>query len=369
MKEKKENKKIEKSKRHGFWVRLSVGSEKDYFVESLSMLISSGMNVVSALEVIKREVRSKIMKKVINEFQGDIEAGVPLWDSMNRSGIFSEYVISLVRVGEKIGGLPENLILISNNQQKENIFKSRMRSAAMYPMIVFLLGFVIATGIAWFILPRLATVFAQLDIQLPWATKILISFGEFLGEYGNVFIPSFLIFVIIVFFFVFVFKKTRHVGQAIILSLPGIRRLMQEMELSRFGFILGSVLEAGLTIVDSLESLSRSTTIRRYQKLYVFLRKNVEEGESFQQIFEKYPKSEKLIPASIQQMIITGEQSGNLPEVLQKIGRIFEDKTEITTKNLTVILEPVLLVIVWLGVIFVALAIILPIYSLIGGLS
>jgi type IV pilus assembly protein PilC len=364
---KKQKKK--KTKKHGFLTRISIGSEKDYFVENLAMLISSGMNISSALSVLKKEMKTKAMKSVITGFQEDIESGSALWESMKNSGVFSDYVISLVRVGEKIGGLPENLVLISENQQKEGIFKSRMRSAMMYPILVFVLGFIIASGIAWFILPRLATVFSQLNIELPWITKMLISFGEFLGEYGAIFIPGAVVVILIVFFFVFYFSKTKFIGQWIVFSLPGIGRLMQELELSRFGFILGSVMSAGLSIVDSIDSLSRTTEVRRYHRLYLFLKKNVEEGKTFQQSFEAYSGCEKLIPASIQQMIIAGEQSGNLPKTLQKIGNIFEAKTEITTKNLTTLLEPILLIVVWLGVVFVSLAVILPIYSLLGGIS
>lgn len=361
--------KNKKRKKRGFLTKISVGSEKDYFVENLAMLISSGMNVLNALEVIKREVKTKAMKRVISGFKEDVESGFSLWESMDNSGIFSDYVISLVRVGERIGGLPENLVLIAENQQKENIFKSRIRSAMMYPSIVFGFGFVIATGIAWFILPRLASVFSQLNMDLPWVTRMLIIFGEFLGEYGSVVIPVAIVVVFLVIFFVFIFSKTKFVGQWVVFSLPGVGRLMQELELSRLGFILGSVLSAGLTIVDSLDSLSKTTEVRRYRKLYIFLKKDINEGRSFQESFELYKNVDKMIPPSIQQMIIAGEQSGNLPDTLGKIGRIFEAKTEITTKNLATLLEPVLLIIVWVGVVFVALAIILPIYSLIGGLS
>ena len=99
------------------------------------------------------------------------------------------------------------------------------------------------------------------------------------------------------------------------------------------------------------------------------IEKSIEQGNSFESSFKLYKDTNKLIPIPIQQIIITSERSGKLPEVLMNLGQTFEEKLQTTTKNLIVILEPVLLIIIWLGVLFVALSVILPIYSLIGGLN
>ena len=110
-------------------------------------------------------------------------------------------------------------------------------------------------------------------------------------------------------------------------------------------------------------------TFRVYQDIYSKLREAVEEGRSIKKSFLLYPEVNILLPLPIQQMIVAAEQSGHLADTLKTIGDIYEEKTETTTKNISVLLEPLLLVIVWLGVVAVALAVILPIYSLIGGLN
>jgi type II secretory pathway component PulF len=131
------------------------------------------------------------------------------------------------------------------------------------------------------------------------------------------------------------------------------------------GYVLGSLLEAGMPIVSALNSLSGVASFHQYKKFYIYLKGSIEEGNSFQKSFEDYKKVDKLIPHSFRQIIIAGERSGNLSKVLYRMGEVFEEKTENITKNLATILEPIFLIIVWLGVVFVSLAVISPIYNLV----
>jgi len=346
-----------------------LGEEKEYFIENLSLLIASGMNVGAGLESLAVEVRSFRMKRAVEGISSDIGAGEPLWRALDKSRIFNHSIISLIKIGEESGRLTENLRLISRQQQKERVFRSRVRSAMMYPIIVLFLTVVVGAGIAWFILPRLSIVFGELDIPLPWITRGLIFSGAFLGKYGSVVMPIFLLALATLIYVVFFRKKSKHLGQALLIRFPGVKRLIREVEIARLGYLLGTLLQAGLPVLAALDSLADSTVFRVYQDIYSKLREAVEEGRSIKKSFLLYPEVNILLPLPIQQMIVAAEQSGHLADTLKTIGDIYEEKTETTTKNISVLLEPLLLVIVWLGVVAVALAVILPIYSLIGGLN
>lgn len=348
---------------------MGLGKEKDAFVENLAMLFSSGMDIYFALESLKNETHSQAMKSVIEQLQEEISNGSPMWRAFQNVGFFPDHVISLIKIGEESGRLPENLLVISAQQQKERIFRSKIRSAMMYPVFVLVLSVVIALGISWFILPKLAMVFSQLKMELPFLTRILIWFGNFIQLHGMIFIPSVGILFALIIFFTFIFSKTKFIGQAIILHLPGVNNLIKEVEIGRFGFMLGTLLDAGVPVLNALQSIEQSSTVRAYSKLYQFIGECVADGNSFQKSFGLYKKSKKLIPSHIQNMLFASERSGNLPKTLLNIGAIYEEKTDTTTKNLAVILEPILLVVVWLGVVGIALAVIMPIYSLIGGLN
>ena len=140
--------------------------------------------------------------------------------------------------------------------------------------------------------------------------------------------------------------------------MPIINRLMQEVEIARFTYILGTLLSAGLPIMDAMHSVCEATTLPFYRKLYLFLRESISEGNSFQKAFTQRKNISKFIPHVLQQVIVAGEKSGNLASSLLKVANVYEEKTDITAKNLTVLLEPLMLIIIWMGVMTVALAVI-----------
>ncbi|MFA6548008.1 MAG: type II secretion system F family protein [Candidatus Magasanikbacteria bacterium] len=343
--------------------------ESVYFVENLSMLLASGMDIIEALTAIKAEVKSTKLINIIDELVENINSGFSLWQALEKTKLLPPHIISLIKIGEDSGRLHESLAVVVIQQSKSRSFKSKIRAAMMYPVFVMGVAMTVGIGIAWFILPKLSTVFSQLNLKLPLVTRLLMSFGGFLSRYGSVVVPSFIVGVIIFFYFLFFYQKTKFIGQAILFSIPGIKNLIREVELARFGYIMGTLLEAGLPVTEALNSLKESGTLRAYGKIYVQLKEGVEEGKSFEECFRANKHIRKLIPTTIQSLIAVGERSGRLGKIFLNISENYESKTELTTKNLSVILEPLLLVIVWLGVVAVAMAVILPIYSLVGGLN
>ncbi len=333
-------------------------------MENLSLFLSSGTGVAASLGSLLDEISSSQGKKLVQTILDEIDSGSALWQALDKTHVFPRRAISLIRVGEKSGRLSENLQTVVVQQQKEKLFRARVSSAMFYPALVFGVTIVVGLGISWFLLPRLAQVFKSLNVDLPLLTRIFIGFGEFLNHYGLIVVP-----VAIVVLAGGVFLFFRFWGDLILPFVPGLGQLIKEIELSRFGSILGSLLESGLPISDALDSLEESTLIRPYRRFYSYLGQNIKEGSSFRKSFSSYPKSANLFPLPVRHILSSAEQSGRLPETLLNIGRSYEVRVDDTAKNLTVVLEPILLVIVWLGVLLVALAVILPIYGLIGGLS
>lgn len=346
-----------------------MGEEKEYFIENLAVMVSSGITINSSLEAIGRETRTRRMRRAIAQIKESLESGSSFWKAVEKSKLLPAQAISLIRIGEESGRFVENLKVIALQQKKDRVFRSKIYSAMMYPVFVLVLSLIIGLGISWFILPKLAVVFASLNVELPLITKILIEIGNFLNIYGNIAVPSFAFFLLIVVIIFFVIPKTKFIGEFFLLKTPGIKGLLKEAELGRTGYIVGTLLNAGLPVVKTLAAIENASTFYFYRKLYKFIRENIEEGNSFQKSFELYKKTDRLIPPHVQQMIVSAEQSGHLPEVFLNIGEDFEAKSDLTSKNLTIILEPVLLIIVWLGVSFIALAVILPIYSLLGSIN
>lgn len=351
--------------------RLSANSnkEKEYFVENLVMLTSSGMDIVSALDIILVDIRTPSLKKTLTSLKESIVRGEPIYRALDNTHLFKPHVISLIYLGEQSGNLFQNLNVISIQQKKERAFQSKIRSALMYPAFILAIAGIVGISVAWFILPNLASIFSQLKLDLPLITRVLIAVGLFLKSYGWVVIPLGIVAFCGCVYIVFFLKKTRWLGQKIMFGFPGVGSLIRQIELARMGYIVGTLLKAGVPLTDTLQSLRDTAAFYAYQRFYDYLHTTIERGHTFKKSFAEFHGASALIPGPIQQMVAAGEQSGRLADTFLRIGELFEEKTEDGSKNLSVILEPVLLLIVWVSVVSIALAVILPIYSLIGGLN
>lgn len=343
--------------------------DREYFTENITLLLKSAVPIGDALESLSRTTKNRSMKQALAQMSRDIDAGYSLADAMDRAGIVSHQTLALARLGEASGHLIQNLEIAAQQEEKQHMFRSKVRSALLYPAFVLTLTFVIGLGVAWFLLPRLAETFSQLQVQLPAISQILINFGVFLKNYGAIVVPIVVGAVFLLGLIIFTAPKTKVIGQRLLLSIPGVGRLMREIEISQFGYLLGTLLQAGLSVTQSVQLLASASSLRSYQRFYEFLAKALDDGHSFKEVFSMRPESSKLLPPAVQQMVIAGESSGSLPEVLLTTGRTYEQKSDITTNNLEVIIEPVLLVFVSVGVLLVAVAVLIPIYSLVGGLG
>jgi type IV pilus assembly protein PilC len=343
--------------------------DREYFTSNLALLIKANVSVGEALDALKETARSRQLKGALTHMQNDIDEGLPLWEALERSRIVSAQTLTLVKLGEQSGNLVENLHIAAIQEEKQRIFRAKVRSALIYPVFVISLTVFVGLGVAWFLLPRLADTFSQLRVDLPLVSQIMINFGTFLQQNGVWAVPAALAVMALIIYIIFAAPRTKAAGQWLLFHMPGIAKLLHEIEIARFGYLFGTLLKAGLSVTESLRLMTRATTARQYQKFYTQLGKAFDEGWSFADSTAKMPRREQPIPPSVRQMIIAGERSGSLPETLQNIGTIYEEKANISTQNLQSVLEPILLVVVWLGVMGVAVAIIMPIYSLVGGLG
>lgn len=341
---------------------------KEYFVENLSMLIASGVSIGEALETVATEMPSKRVKKAVIDMAAKVDEGSMFWKSLEESGILSVSAVALIKAGEESGRLAENLKVVAEQIHKNNVMTAKVRSALLYPAFLLTLLVLVGSGIGLFLLPKLAEIFNGLDVQLNLLTRLLINFGLFWSKWGFVLTGLAFVMIFILAMGVSYNRTLRSWAEVVLFKLPGLSQLMYQSEISRFGFILGTLLDAGLPAVEALDSLSDSMATKRYRDATKIMRDSIEEGNTFATTFDRI-KDKKAFPGPIRQLIISAEKSGNLSETLVKLSKIYEDKADITSRNLETLLEPVILVLIAIGVLFVALAVILPIYSLIGGID
>lgn len=363
------------AKRPGALARLSaglsnfgLGKEKNNFIENLAILLNSGLSVIDAIRTIAMEVRVKPMKKILQKIIDDVESGIALWRAMDNQNFFSPYALALIRIGEEAGSLSKNMEYLSAQQEKSHALKSKVKSAMIYPSIVLVMTLTITLGLAWFVLPQLVGVLISLNAELPFVTRIVIAVANYFRDNGKVAVP--LVFGAL--FFVFLVCKytgLRGPAQMFVFKIPGIGTMAKSATIAQFGVILGSLLRAGVPLVESIKSMAEVTDTVAYKKFYFRLADEIEVGESFSNAFTKLKESKKLIPISVQQLVITGERSGKIADMLMRIADIYEKKAEEAAQRLPVVLEPMLLLFMGGLVGTIAYAIIVPIYSVVGNVG
>jgi len=343
--------------------------EREYFAENLGLLLKSSVPIGEALQSIGEATHSKAMIKALAQINSDVDAGYSLADAIERSGIMSDQTLALLRLGEHSGRLVENLQLAAAQEEKRHIFQANIRSALLYPTFVLSITLVVGLGVAWFLLPHLNETFSQLHVKLPLLSRVMIGIGVFLRDYGSMVVPVVALGLAIIGYVLFKAPKTKWMGRRLLFFVPGVGRLLREVEIAQFGYLLGTLLDAGLPVTEAFILLTDASSSRQYQRLYRYLRGSLDNGYSMREALLRNKKYARLLPSSVQQMVIAGERSGALSDVLKTVGRTYEAKADITTENLETIMEPILLLVVAGGVLIVAIAVLVPIYSLLGGLN
>ncbi|MEI8229598.1 MAG: type II secretion system F family protein [Candidatus Peregrinibacteria bacterium] len=347
---------------------MGMGKLRSLFIENVAMMIIAGLPLVDALQAQLLETRSKPMKEIIRAITTAVESGSPLWRAMDDQNFFSPYELSLIRIGEEGGNLARNMQYLAEQQEKDRALKAKVQMAMIYPSVVFVMIFVLVMGLGLFVLPNLVGVLISLNVPLPLATRVVIAISKIFEAHG-ILIVSLTLSAVVFFFLLAKFTRFRSVSQWLVYHIPGVGTLAREATIAQFGVIVGGLLRAGVPLVDTLSSLVNVTDIVAYRRFYAEVYEHILAGDSFSKTFVAIKRTSSLLPISVQQLIMTGERSGSLADVLMKIAEIHDRKAQETAEKLPTILEPILLLSIGGIVATIAFAIIIPIYSVVGSLG
>lgn len=352
-----------------FTTEIGSGGFKKYFFESLATMLASGIDIRTILKDLKAETKNKGDLALITRMQVAIENGTPIWRVAKDEKLVAEHYLALIRIGEMSGSLPENLDTIVTQIDRDRDFQNKLRSASLYPSLIGILLFIVVIVLITFVFPKITGVYDSLNIELPTITKVMMAIGDFFSENAAWFIPTIFTTVFLIFYFLFMHPKTKKYGQMLMFKVPAIKSLIQELELARFGYLLNSLLRAGVTFPEALKLLVESTSLYQYKNLYEFIAYYIEKGYSMDVIMEAYPNINKLIPLYPRQLLVNGVKARKLQENALKIGEIYQKKNELTLKDIGTLFEPALLIIIWIGVSIFAISVIMPMYSILGNLT
>lgn len=335
-------------------------------LESLQLTLESGSDLLSSINAIKEDISEQKLKDVLSAITHDLQSGAKLWESVAKYRLLPQRAIEIIKIGEENGLLVDNLKIVISQRKFEAEIKSQVRSAMIYPAIILSIGLFVAIGTVWFILPQITLIYEGLDIQLPLITRVLIYVGGVIQEINILYLITFFIGIALTISLLFKSESSREKIERIAFKLPGIGVLLKDLEISRMGMILGSLLTVGINIDRAILSLKEATPFLIYKKEYQGLHHAILSGSSFKSYYKDSNPRITLPPSTVRQMVDSGERSANLPQVFSYLAEKYRDKVKEKAKNLTIIIEPILLIMMWGVVSIIAISIVLPIYSLIG---
>lgn len=339
--------------------------EKVVLARNLAAMLEAGLTTSRALGVMERQTPSKKMKRVLGSVIADVRRGSTLSQSIAKfPDVFSSLMISMVRAGEESGKLSESLRVVGTQMERASTLSKKIRGALMYPSIVIITMIGIGILMLIYVVPTLTATFAELGTELPATTKAIVAISNFLVENTLVALGLFTAFVAGLIYA----ARTRAGKRALdwlFLKMPVIRNLSMETNSARTARTMSSLLSAGVDVILSI-SITRDVVQNSfYEKVLSEAEEAVTRGEPLSKVFEKYPA---LYPPLISEMIAVGEETGRLSDLLQESAGFYEESVEQKTKDLSTIIEPLLMVVIGAVVGFFALSMIAPIYSLSGSI-
>ncbi|MBL7159122.1 type II secretion system F family protein [Candidatus Microgenomates bacterium] len=341
--------------------------ERLFFTKHLSIMLKSGITLPEALDSLKDEAKSPAFKKILTDVSADVQKGKSLKEALERSlKAFNSLYLSLIKIGERSGNLEKNLEHLSEQLEKEHNFRKKVQSAMLYPILVLSATAFLGGGIGLFILPKLVDFFEGLDVELPITTKILLFIAQIMKDYGMIIIPGFFVLLFLGSLFVRL-KSVKPRWHYFLLRMPIIGAFIKCTQLSSFCRNLGIMLQSGIPITEALQISVDAISNEVFKTDVNKIAQAVEKGKSIESVLTKGKFFE--FPSIVTKMIGVGEKTGRLEENLLYMGIFYEEELDDLSKNLSNVLEPIMLIGIGLVVGFVALAIISPIYELTGSMG
>lgn len=327
----------------------------------LATMIDSGLVLSEALDIlVEQQQKNSKFKLILSDISRDVKSGMDLATSIKKHpDVFPPLYSSLVRSGEQAGNLDIVLNQLATNLEKDREFKARIKGALIYPIMIIIMMVVVVGIMMFFVIPRLISLYTQSNIELPLPTKILIVSSNFMTSYWWLLLIMGVI-TGIVFRRWVATQEGRFKFDNLMLHTPIVGRIVKGSNLTYFTRTFGLLATAGVPILDSLRIIEDVIDNMVYKKAIAQAYIGVERGLTLSNQLE----ASGVFPKIISQMFKVGEETGKVDKVAYKLAEYFESEADNLVKNLTVIIEPVILVMLGIGVAFLVLSIILPIYKL-----
>ncbi|PKN02981.1 hypothetical protein CVU76_03065 [Candidatus Dojkabacteria bacterium HGW-Dojkabacteria-1] len=334
--------------------------DKVVFMRQMATMVSAGLPLTRALEIMEQQVENPAFRKVITQVKASVESGTSLSDSFRQAGeVFDDITLNLIEAGESSGNLDIILTKLAVELEESKKLNDKLRGALIYPVIILVVIVAVVALLMFVLVPSMAEIYSEFGADLPWVTTFLINLSNFTLAYwwALLLIIAILIFGGKAYFDTPTGKRNKD---KVMLKLPIVGNIVTKMQLAQFTRILALLLSSGLSIIRALELTAQSLSNQMFKEVVLESRNDVEKGGS---LAIPVARSE-YFPLIVSSMIAVGEETGELDNVLNKVAEYYKDEVDVATSNMSTTLEPVFLIVMGLVIAFIALAVYMPMFQL-----
>jgi len=335
--------------------------EKILFARNLGAMLGAGLALSRALSVIDRQTKNVRLRNAVSEIESAVRRGETLHDGLAKfPHIFSKLMVAMVRAGEEGGDLSGSLLVISEQMERSSELKKKIRGALIYPCIILAAIFGIGTLMMIEVVPTLSNTFKEMHATLPFSTQVVIGISDFLVHY-TAWAFGLVVFVVTSIIFAARTRQGKRVIDVSLAHAPLIGGLVREVNAARTSRTLASLLSSGVDVISALEIVSEVIQNSLFRDIVKEAEKAVSNGQALSSAFIRH---DDLYPAFVGEMMAVGEETGQVSEMLKRLALYYESEVDRKTKDMSTIIEPILMLVIGAGVGFFAISMISPIYSL-----
>lgn len=341
-------------------------AEKMFFTRNLQVMVSAGLSIPRALDIISLQVKNKTFKNALLDIREQVSKGKRLSDAVAvYPKIFSDLFQSMIKVGEETGTMEEVLKSLSLQMERSHNLRSKVKGAMTYPIVIVLVMLLIGTLMLVTVVPQIAKVFSDMGVELPLATKIIIALGDFMVKqwYFALIILAVSVASLIYFLKTPAGKKFSDLLQ---LKMPLLSPIIKDINSAYTVRNLSSLAAAGVPLPRSLEITAGTLGNGQYKKALLTAAEKVRKGEKLSDVLKNYSD---IYPQTIIQMIAVGEETGETSAILARLADFFEEAVSEATKNITSVIEPLMMLVIGGAIGFFAISIMQPIQDIMSGID
>lgn len=337
--------------------------DKIVFAQNLAAMLTAGLSLAKALSVMERQSGNKALSGLIREITRDVEEGTPFSAALARHPkIFSPLFVSMVKAGEESGALASSLKLVAGQMEKSYRLVRKVRGALLYPALILSAMVVIGILLLRYVVPSITQTFSDLQVDLPFLTKLIVDGSAALSEHFVVSMLS-LAAVLFVIWRIVVSSVGKRILDRVVLVLPVTGILAKELNAARTARTLSSLLSSGVELITALGITRDVVQNSYYRDVLETARVSVEKGNPLSGVFLA---NTNLYPALVGEMVAVGEETGALSDMLERLATFYEDEVDQSTKDLSTIIEPVLMLVIGVAVGLFAVAMFTPMYTVLN---